>query len=37
MLLYQADLIFLEKTRNAGLYDAISQGFAVLLLVRTVG
>ena len=33
----QADLIFLEEIRLAGLYDAIWQAFAVLLPVRTVG
>src|SRR3546814_10713956 len=29
--------IYLEEIRNAGLYDAIWQAFAVLLPVRTVG
>ena len=33
----QADTIFLEEIRAAGLYDAIWQAFAVLLPVRTVG
>jgi GMP synthase (glutamine-hydrolysing) len=36
-LLRKADAIFLEEIRNAGLYDAIWQVFAVLLPVRTVG
>jgi GMP synthase (glutamine-hydrolysing) len=36
-LLRQADLIFLEEIRTAGLYDAIWQAFAVLLPVQTVG
>ncbi len=36
-LLRQVDSIFLEEIRNAGLYDAIWQAFAVLLPVRTVG
>jgi GMP synthase (glutamine-hydrolysing) len=36
-LLRQADAIFLEEIRLAGLYDAIWQAFAVLLPVRTVG
>lgn len=36
-ILRQADAIFLEEIRNAGLYDAIWQAFAVLLPVRTVG
>jgi GMP synthase (glutamine-hydrolysing) len=31
------DTVFLEEIRNAGLYDAIWQAFAVLLPVRTVG
>ncbi len=35
--LQQADRIFLEEIRNAGLYDAIWQAFAVLLPVQTVG
>ena len=33
----QADTIYLEEIRAAGLYDAIWQAFAVLLPVRTVG
>ena len=36
-VLRQADVIFLEEIRIAGLYDAIWQAFAVLLPVRTVG
>ena len=36
-MLRQADLIFLEEIRTAGLYDAIWQAFAVLLPVQTVG
>jgi GMP synthase (glutamine-hydrolysing) len=36
-LLRRADVIYLEEIRNAGLYDAIWQAFAVLLPVRTVG
>jgi GMP synthase (glutamine-hydrolysing) len=36
-LLRQADAVFLEEIRAAGLYDAIWQAFAVLLPVRTVG
>jgi GMP synthase (glutamine-hydrolysing) len=36
-LLRKADTIFLEEIRNAGLYGAIWQAFAVLLPVRTVG
>ena len=36
-MLRQADAIFLEEIRLAGLYDAIWQAFAVLLPVRTVG
>ncbi len=36
-ILRRADAIFLEEIRNAGLYDAIWQAFAVLLPVRTVG
>ena len=35
--LRHVDAIFLEEIRNAGLYDAIWQAFAVLLPVRTVG
>jgi GMP synthase (glutamine-hydrolysing) len=36
-ILRHADRIYLEEIRNAGLYDAIWQAFAVLLPVRTVG
>ncbi|HTI31547.1 MAG TPA: glutamine-hydrolyzing GMP synthase [Sphingomonas sp.] len=36
-ILRQADAIYLEEIRNAGLYDAIWQAFAVLLPVKTVG
>jgi GMP synthase (glutamine-hydrolysing) len=36
-ILRKADQVFLEEIRNAGLYDAIWQAFAVLLPVRSVG
>ena len=36
-ILRKADTIYLEEIRNAGLYDAIWQAFAVLLPVKTVG
>ena len=36
-ILRQADRIYLEEIREAGLYDEIWQAFAVLLPVRTVG
>ena len=36
-ILRQADAIYLEEIRKAGLYDAIWQAFAVLLPVQTVG
>jgi GMP synthase (glutamine-hydrolysing) len=36
-ILRKADAIYLEEIRNAGLYNAIWQAFAVLLPVRTVG
>ncbi len=36
-LLRKADAIYLDEIRQAGLYDAIWQAFAVLLPVRTVG
>ena len=36
-VLRQADAIYLEEIRAAGLYDAIWQAFAVLLPVQTVG
>ncbi len=35
--LQQADAIFLDEIRKAGLYDAIWQAFAVLLPVKSVG
>ncbi len=36
-VLQEADAIFLEELRAAGLYDEISQAFAVLLPVKSVG
>ena len=36
-MLQKADEIVLDEIRQAGLYDAISQAFAVLLPVRSVG
>ena len=36
-ILRQADAIYLEEIRKAGLYDEIWQAFAVLLPVQTVG
>ncbi len=36
-VLRKADTIYLDEIRNAGLYDAIWQAFAVLLPVQTVG
>lgn len=36
-LLRQADKIYLEELREAGLYDDVSQAFAVFLPVRSVG
>jgi GMP synthase (glutamine-hydrolysing) len=36
-VLQEADAIYLEEIRKAGLYDAIWQAFAVLLPVKTVG
>ncbi len=36
-VLQEADAIYLEEIRNAGLYDEIWQAFAVLLPVSTVG
>ena len=36
-ILRKADAIYLEEIRNAGLYEAIWQAFAVLLPVKTVG
>jgi GMP synthase (glutamine-hydrolysing) len=35
--LRQADHIFIEELRSAGLYDRVSQAFAVFLPVRSVG
>ena len=37
VVLREADAIFLEEIRTAGLYDEIWQAFAVLLPVRSVG
>jgi GMP synthase (glutamine-hydrolysing) len=37
VILRQADAIYLDEIRKAGLYDVIWQAFAVLLPVRTVG
>jgi GMP synthase (glutamine-hydrolysing) len=36
-LLRKIDAVYIQEIRNAGLYDAIWQAFAVLLPVRTVG
>jgi GMP synthase (glutamine-hydrolysing) len=36
-ILRQADVVYLDEIRKAGLYDRIWQAFAVLLPVRTVG
>jgi len=36
-ILRQADTVYLDEIRKAGLYDKIWQAFAVLLPVRTVG
>jgi GMP synthase (glutamine-hydrolysing) len=36
-VLQEADAIFLEELRRAGLYDGVAQAFAVLLPVRSVG
>ena len=36
-ILRNADAIYIEEIRNAGLYDTIWQAFAVLLPVKTVG
>ena len=36
-ILRKADAVFLDEIRNAGLYNAIWQAFAVLLPVRSVG
>ncbi len=37
VVLQQADAIFIEELREAELYDRVSQAFAVLLPVKTVG
>lgn len=36
-ILQKADQIYIEEIRNAGLYDQISQAFAVLLPIKAVG
>lgn len=36
-ILQKADEIYISEIRNAGLYDQISQAFAVLLPVKAVG
>jgi len=36
-ILKEADYIFIDEIRKAGLYDSISQAFVVLLPVKTVG
>jgi GMP synthase (glutamine-hydrolysing) len=36
-ILREADAVYLDEIRKAGLYDEIWQAFAVLLPVRTVG
>lgn len=36
-ILQQADAIYIEEIRRAGLYDEIAQAFAVLLPVKAVG
>jgi GMP synthase PP-ATPase subunit len=36
-ILQKADNIYIEEIRSAGLYDQISQAFAVLLPVKAVG
>jgi GMP synthase (glutamine-hydrolysing) len=36
-ILQQADSIYIEEIRKAGLYNHISQAFAVLLPVKAVG
>jgi GMP synthase (glutamine-hydrolysing) len=36
-ILQEADAVFIHELREAGLYDTVSQAFAVLLPVRSVG
>ncbi len=36
-ILRQADAIYIDEIRKAGLYDTIWQAFAVILPVKTVG
>lgn len=36
-ILREADAIYIEELRNAGLYDEVSQAFAVFLPVKSVG
>jgi GMP synthase (glutamine-hydrolysing) len=36
-VLQEADAIFIQELRDSGLYDAVSQAFAVLLPVKSVG
>ncbi|MEW5807779.1 MAG: glutamine-hydrolyzing GMP synthase [Acidobacteriota bacterium] len=36
-VLQEADAIFIEELKKSGLYDQVSQAFAVLLPIRTVG
>ncbi|HET9481473.1 MAG TPA: glutamine-hydrolyzing GMP synthase, partial [Candidatus Polarisedimenticolia bacterium] len=36
-LLQEADAVYIDEIRRAGLYDGIAQAFAVLLPVKTVG
>jgi len=36
-ILRNADAVYIDAIRKAGLYDAIWQAFAVLLPVKTVG
>ena len=36
-MLRTADAIFIEELREAGLYDKVSQAFAVFLPVKSVG
>lgn len=37
MVLREADAIFIEELRAAGLYEKVSQAFAVFLPVKSVG